>query len=67
MDVTSKKFSVAMDVKTSGVEFQVNDVGDGQKGDLIVNRTGVIWCPGRTTPANGNKAAWEEFMAWMES
>ncbi len=67
MDVLIKKFAVAMEVKNAGVEFQVNDVGAGQRGDLIVAKGGLTWCPGRTTPANGLKATWEEFIEWMAS
>lgn len=53
-----KNLSVNMDVKTTGVEF---DVSDGPHiGDLYVTKTGLIWCEGKTGRANGKKISWDE-------
>lgn len=64
--VSIKELSVDMDIKNTGVEL---DVYDGAKhlGDLIVTKTGLIWCKGKTGRAHGKKASWEEFAKWMES
>lgn len=67
MQVTIKDFSVAMEVKTNGVEFEVKDNDGKHLGDCIVTRTGLIWCNGRTTRQNGKKISWDKFIAWATS
>ena len=66
MKVKIKAFNVDMDVKNNGVEFQVHS-NDGEfLGDCYVTKSGMIWCRGKTTRANGVKVGWEEFINWME-
>jgi hypothetical protein len=67
MDVSIKKFDVKMNVKNKGMELEVVDPKVGHLGDLVVNRTKLIWCKGRTTPAKGKKVLWKDFIAYMES
>lgn len=66
MKVTVKEFNVEMEVKTNGIEFEVRSP-DGKKhfGDLVLTKTALIWCPGRTTPEKGVKKSWEEFIKMM--
>jgi hypothetical protein len=68
MQVDIKKFSVAMQVKTKGIELEVRSP-DGQThhGDLVVTKTGLTWCRGRTTPENGKPITWKAFIEYMES
>lgn len=67
MQVSIKDFSVNMEIKNRGVEFAVYSP-DGEKhlGDLVVTKTGLTWCKGRTSPENGVKIKWQEFMEWAE-
>ena len=65
MIVYVKDMSVNMEVKTKGIEFEVRDNKNKFRGDCIVNKTGLIWCPGRTAPANGKKVSWDKFIQWM--
>lgn len=67
MKVKIKVFDVDMDVKNNGIEFEVKSA-DGKKhlGDVVLNKTGLIWCKGRTTPAKGIKVKFEEFAKWAE-
>lgn len=66
MKVSIKDLKVAMDVKNSGVEFQINDNDDKQIGDLIITKANLIWCKGKTKKENGVKIKWEDFAAWAE-
>ncbi len=66
MNVSIKKFDVAMDVKNNGIELDVSG-NNGHIGDLIVTKAQLIWCQGRTTRARGKRATWEAFITYMES
>lgn len=67
MKVKIKNFGVDMEVKNTGVEFQVHDNQGNFLGDCYITKTGVIWCEGRTRKENGVKATWQEFIEWMNS
>ena len=65
MKVTIKSFDVGMEVKNSGIEFDIHSPdGENFLGDLILTKTGLIWCDGKTSRANGKKVSWQEFIAW---
>jgi hypothetical protein len=68
MKVSIKDLSVDMEIKNSGIELDVYSA-DGSKhlGDLIVTKSGLIWCKGRTSRENGEKVSWDKFIEWMES
>lgn len=66
MRVSIKTFEVAMDLKNNGVEFEVADNQGEHLGDVILTKTSVIWCKGRTRRANGKRFSWEEFIEHME-
>lgn len=68
MQVHIKKFDVNMDVKASGIEFEVRKPdGSGQIGDCYLTMTGLIWCKGRKDKKNGINLSWADFMEIMES
>ena len=67
MKVTIKDFDVGMEVKTNGIEFQVRKPDGTLLGDCYLTKTGLIWCQGQTTRANGKKASWNEFINWMNA
>ena len=67
MKVTIKNLSVEMEVKNKGVEFDVYDNKDTFRGDMIVTKSGLTWCKGKTAKRNGFKVSWEDFIKWMES
>ena len=66
MQVSIKDFNVAMQIKNKGIELEIHDQ-DKHIGDLVVNKTKVIWCKGRTRPANGVALTWPKFIAMMEA
>ena len=68
MDVRIKEFNVEMDVKTSGIEFQVRPAGGGnQIGDCYVTKTGLTWCIGKTTKPNGVAISWNDLATVLAS
>lgn len=67
MKVVIKDFSVEMEIKNKGIEFQINDNNGEFKGDLYITRTGLTWCKGKTKRENGVPVDWDQFIEWMES
>lgn len=66
MIVKVKDFDVAMEVKNNGIELDVADPQGDHIGDLIVTKTKLIWCKGRTTRKHGKEITWADFIAFME-
>ncbi len=69
MKVTIKEFNVGMEVKTNGVEFEIRQPGDDGEhlGDLILTKTVLEWCDGRTRAGHGKQISWEKFIQWANS
>jgi hypothetical protein len=67
MKVAIKSFDVGMDIKNNGIELEVKDTSGKQLGDLIITKTQVIWCSGKTTRANGISVKWQDFIQLMQS
>ncbi|MEE9590719.1 MAG: hypothetical protein V3V97_22170 [Hyphomicrobiaceae bacterium] len=68
MKVTIKSFDVGMEVKNKGIEFEVRSADDSkQLGDLVLTKSGLTWCEGRTKPENGIKLGWGAFIKMMNS
>jgi len=61
MKVNIKKFVVDMEVKNTGIEFEVRSTDSkSQVGDCYVTKTGLTWCKGKTTRKNGIAVTWAE-------
>ena len=67
MKVGIKKFNVDMDVKNKGIEFTVYANDGTFRGDLVVSKTGLVWCEGKTQVANGVKISWDDFIDFMNA
>lgn len=68
LKVSIKELSVDMEIKNSGLEVDVySPDGETHHGDLVVTKSGLTWCKGKTTRAKGVKATWAEFIKWMET
>lgn len=66
--VKVKQFAVDMEVKTTGIEFEVREPDDSaQVGDCYVTKTGITWCKGKTTKANGIRVSWKELAELLAS
>ncbi|MCH7579755.1 MAG: hypothetical protein IIB22_05880 [Chloroflexi bacterium] len=67
MKVTIKKFDVKMELKNNGIELDVRKPSGHRLGDLVITKSKLIWCEGKTTPPNGVSKTWAAFIDWMES
>lgn len=68
MQVTIKSFDLEMEVKNKGVEFDVySPDGKTHHGDLVLSRTGITWCNGRTKRENGITLNWNKFIELMNA
>lgn len=68
MKVTIKEFNVDMEVKNSGVEFDVySPDGSTHHGDLVLTKSGIVWCKGRTKRENGISLNWTRFIELIEA
>jgi hypothetical protein len=66
MKVSVKDLSVTMEIKNKGIELDVYDSTGAHRGDLVINKAKVTWCPGKTLPQNGHSLTWESFITIME-
>lgn len=66
MKVKIKEFDVDMEVKTKGIEFAVADTKGKHQGNLVLTKTSIIWCAGKTQRENGKKLSWKKFMEMMD-
>ena len=63
MRVYVKGFSVEMEIKNRGIELEVRSPSNAQQlGDLVLTKTQITWCPGKTTRANGHALDWNRFI-----
>jgi hypothetical protein len=65
--VTIKQFDVQMEIKNKGIELEVRTPNGKHIGDLVLTRTRLVWCPGKTDPANGIGMTWQTFIDLMEA
>ena len=66
MNVSIKDLSVSMDIKNNGVELDIKDTKNKHLGDLVVTKSGITWCRGKTDRKNGRKMNWNKFIEMME-
>ena len=68
MDVSIKSFDVEMAVKNKGIELEISEPNDGKRlGDLVITKSHLIWCEGKTRRENGQKIKWTEFVEIVNS
>jgi|HubBroStandDraft_6_1064221.scaffolds.fasta_scaffold06721_8 hypothetical protein len=67
MNVSIKTFNVDMEVKNSGIEFEIRSPDETHRGDLILTKTVLEWCEGKKRQGNGVKVTWQQFIDWMNS
>ena len=65
MKVSVKNFPVTMDIKNTGIELDVYDNNDTHLGDLVVTKTKLVWCKGKTSVQNGKPITWAKFIEFM--
>ena len=67
MDVSIKNFDVGMQIKNKGIELEVRSTANKHIGDLVITKTKLVWCEGRTQRENGVEITWDEFREEMNS
>lgn len=67
MKVKIKDFGVPMEIMNRGIELEVKGTDGSHRGDLVITKANVIWCPGRTTRPNGKAVRWDRFIAMMNA
>ena len=61
-----KKFDVEQKLKNKGIEIQIDSDGK-QLGDMVISKTGMTWCEGKTSK-NVTKFTFDElnWIAWYK-
>lgn len=67
MTVFVKDLSVTIEIKNKGMELEIRDSKGEFKGDVVVTKTGITWCKGKTKVANGIKVSWDKFAELLEA
>ncbi len=67
MKVSVKDFNVTMEIRNNGIELDITDNNDQHMGDLVITKTKLIWCQGKTRQENGIPIKWEDFINYMEN
>lgn len=65
MKVSVKSFETDMEIRNKGLELDVYDTKGKFLGDLIITKTQLIWCNGKTHRENGQAITWSEFITLM--
>ena len=65
MQVKTKNFKVEVEIKNKGMELEIRSTKNEFLGDMVINRTGMIWCAGKTSSKNGIQKTWEEIIDWF--
>jgi hypothetical protein len=68
LKVSIKSLEVDMEIKNKGVELEIHEPdGTTRLGDLIITKTDLIWCAGKTRRANGIKIKWPAFVELIQT
>lgn len=65
MSVTVKDLNAAIELKNKGMELEIRNNKDEFQGDVVITKTGITWCQGKTKPENGVKVSWTKFAEIM--
>ena len=68
MKVSIKSLEVDMEIKNKGIELEIYEPdGATRLGDLVITKTDLIWCPGKTRRENGIKMKWPAFVEAIQN
>ncbi len=62
MKVFVKDLYVQMEVKQKGMELEIRTPANEFLGDVVITKTGLTWCEGRTNRQNGKFIKWEDLI-----
>lgn len=66
MKVSVKELQATIELKTKGMELEVRKPDGTHLGDLVITKTKLVWCKGKTRPENGVVVKWDKFIEWMQ-
>jgi hypothetical protein len=66
MSVTIKKIHHELEIKNNGIEFSIRGSRGRHLGDLYVQKSGIVWCSGKTSRERGESVSWEKLIRWIE-
>jgi hypothetical protein len=69
MQIKTQPFKEALEIKNTGIAFDIYGNGAKRIGDLAVTKNGLVWNGGKTQRANakGVTVKWDDFIGWMQS
>lgn len=67
MQIKTQPIKEAIELKTTGIAFDVYNNGAKRIGDLAVTRNGLIWSNGGTQRAKGVTVKWDDFISWIQT
>jgi hypothetical protein len=68
MQIKTQPFKDALEIKNTGIAFDVYGAGSKRIGDLSVTRSGLVWSKGNAQRAKGGVTVkWDDFINWMQS
>lgn len=68
MQIKTQPIKEAIELKNSGIAFDVYNNGAKRIGDLAVTRNGLIWSNGGTTQrSKGVTVKWDDFISWIQT
>lgn len=67
MKVKVKELNAEIELKNSGMELQIHSNVGKHLGSLVVNKTRVEWCDGRTRAGNGVQISWQAFIDYANA
>ncbi|WP_143282379.1 hypothetical protein [Burkholderia pseudomallei] len=62
-----KNLSAEIELKNNGIELEIRDNADNFLGDLIVTKSSIIWCKGKTKRGYGVKKRLQDFIDYMNA
>lgn len=65
MGVSVKELNAEIELKNKGMELEIRNPKGEFQGDVVITKTGITWCPGKTKPENGIKVSWDKFAEIM--
>jgi hypothetical protein len=67
MQIKTQPIKEAIEIKNSGIAFDVYNNGSKRIGDLAVTKNGLIWNNGNAQRSKGVTVKWDDFITWMQS
>ena len=66
MQIKTQPFKEAIEIKNTGIAFDVYNSGAKRIGDLAVTKNGLVWNNG-SAQRKGVTVKWDDFINWMQT